>query len=117
MQARARRRTGFIDCSESNGSGLVRRRPADRKAPATVSTDRPRKCDSDATVSIHCSFVEILTESAKDDSAIFRGGQAYRPTLGGTVMHYEDTAARKTQLMALVMTVAVVGGAIFYAMV
>lgn len=32
-------------------------------------------------------------------------------------MHYEDTAARKTQLMALVMTVAVVGGAIFYAMV
>jgi len=32
-------------------------------------------------------------------------------------MHYEDTSARKTQLMALLMTVAVVGGAIFYAMV
>lgn len=31
-------------------------------------------------------------------------------------MEYEDTAARKTQLMALLMTFAVVGGAIAYAM-
>lgn len=31
-------------------------------------------------------------------------------------MHYEDTGAKKTQMMALLMTVAVVGGAIFYAM-
>ena len=31
-------------------------------------------------------------------------------------MHYEDAGAKKTQLMALFMTVAVVGGAIFYAM-
>jgi hypothetical protein len=35
--------------------------------------------------------------------------------LGEIVMEYEDTAARKTQLMALLMTVAVVGGAIIYA--
>lgn len=31
-------------------------------------------------------------------------------------MEYEDASAKKTQLMALLMTVAVVGGAIFYAM-
>lgn len=31
-------------------------------------------------------------------------------------MKYEDTAARKTQLAALLMTVLVVGGAIVYAM-
>ena len=36
--------------------------------------------------------------------------------LGEIVMQYEDTAAKKTQLMALLMTVAVVGGAIIYAM-
>ena len=30
-------------------------------------------------------------------------------------MHYEDMGAKKTQMMALLMTVAVVGGAIFYA--
>lgn len=29
-------------------------------------------------------------------------------------MHYEDTSARKTQLIALLMTVIVVGGAIIY---
>ena len=31
-------------------------------------------------------------------------------------MEYEDAGATKTQMMALLMTVAVVGGAIFYAM-
>lgn len=31
-------------------------------------------------------------------------------------MEYEDTGARKMQLMALFMTVVVVGGAIYYAM-
>ena len=31
-------------------------------------------------------------------------------------MEYEDAGAKRTQLMALIMTVAVVGGAIFYAM-
>lgn len=31
-------------------------------------------------------------------------------------MEYDDAGAKKTQLMALLMTVAVVGGAIFYAM-
>ena len=31
-------------------------------------------------------------------------------------MEYEDVGAKKTQMMALLMTVAVVGGAIFYAM-
>jgi hypothetical protein len=31
-------------------------------------------------------------------------------------MEYEDAGARKTQLMALLMTVAVVGGAIVYAL-
>lgn len=31
-------------------------------------------------------------------------------------MHYEDTAAKKTQLIALLMTVLVVGGAIVYVM-
>lgn len=30
-------------------------------------------------------------------------------------MHYEDTGAKRTQMMALLMTVVVVGGAIFYA--
>lgn len=30
-------------------------------------------------------------------------------------MEYEDTAAKKTQLIALLMTIAVVGGAIVYA--
>lgn len=31
-------------------------------------------------------------------------------------MEYQDTGAKRAQLMALLMTVAVVGGAIFYAM-
>lgn len=31
------------------------------------------------------------------------------------VMEFEDGIARKNQIMALLMTVAVVGGAIFYA--
>lgn len=30
-------------------------------------------------------------------------------------MHYEDTGAKKAQLIALLMTVLVVGGAIIYA--
>ena len=34
---------------------------------------------------------------------------------GGFVMEYEDTGAKKAQLMALLMTVLVVGGAIVYA--
>ena len=29
-------------------------------------------------------------------------------------MHYEDTSAKKTQLIALLMTVVVVGGAVLY---
>ena len=31
-------------------------------------------------------------------------------------MHYEDTGAKKTQLIALLMTVVLVGGAILYVM-
>lgn len=31
-------------------------------------------------------------------------------------MHYEDTSAKKAQLIALLMTVLLVGGAIVYAM-
>ena len=31
-------------------------------------------------------------------------------------MHYEDTSAKKTQLIALLMTMVVVGGAIVYVM-
>jgi hypothetical protein len=31
------------------------------------------------------------------------------------VMEFEDSSAKKTQLMALLMTVCVVGGALFYA--
>jgi hypothetical protein len=31
-------------------------------------------------------------------------------------MHYEDTGSRKAQIIALLMTVAVVGGAIVYVM-
>lgn len=31
-------------------------------------------------------------------------------------MHYEDTSAKKTQLIALLMTIAVVGGAVLYVM-
>lgn len=29
-------------------------------------------------------------------------------------MHYEDTGAKRTQLIALLMTVVIVGGAVFY---
>ncbi len=31
-------------------------------------------------------------------------------------MHYEDTSAKKTQLIALLMTMVIVGGAIVYVM-
>ena len=31
-------------------------------------------------------------------------------------MHYEDTGAKRTQLIALLMTVVLVGGAIVYVM-
>lgn len=31
-------------------------------------------------------------------------------------MHYEDTGAKKTQMIALLMTAVLVGGAIFYVM-
>lgn len=31
-------------------------------------------------------------------------------------MHYEDTGAKRTQLIALLMTVVIVGGAFFYVM-
>lgn len=31
-------------------------------------------------------------------------------------MHYEDSSARKTQLIALLMTLGLVGGAIVYVM-
>ena len=34
----------------------------------------------------------------------------------GNVMEYEDTGAKRAQLVALLMTVLVVGGAIIYAM-
>ena len=35
---------------------------------------------------------------------------------GGSVMHYEDTGAKRTQLIALLMTVLIVGGVVFYVM-
>jgi hypothetical protein len=31
-------------------------------------------------------------------------------------MHYEDTSAKKTQLIALLMTIVIVGGAFVYVM-
>ncbi len=31
-------------------------------------------------------------------------------------MHYEDTSAKKTQLIALLMTLVIVGGAVLYVM-
>ena len=31
-------------------------------------------------------------------------------------MHYEDTSARKTQLIAVLMTLVLVGGAVLYVM-
>lgn len=31
-------------------------------------------------------------------------------------MHYEDTSAKKTQLVALLMTLVIVGGAVLYVM-
>ena len=31
-------------------------------------------------------------------------------------MHYEDTGAKRTQLIALLMTLAIVGGAVLYVM-
>jgi hypothetical protein len=31
-------------------------------------------------------------------------------------MHYEDTSAKKTQLIALLMTMVLVGGAVLYVM-
>ena len=33
---------------------------------------------------------------------------------GGSVMEYEDTGAKKTQLIALLMTALLIGGAVFY---
>ena len=35
---------------------------------------------------------------------------------GGTVMEYEDTGAKKTQLIALLMTALLIGGTVFYVM-
>ncbi|HEU0310564.1 MAG TPA: hypothetical protein VFR36_05030 [Sphingomicrobium sp.] len=35
---------------------------------------------------------------------------------GGMTMEYEDTGARKTQLIALLMTALLVGGAVVYVM-
>ena len=35
---------------------------------------------------------------------------------GGMVMHYEDTGAKKAQLIALFMTILLVGGAVLYVM-
>jgi hypothetical protein len=46
---------------------------------------------------------------------MMRGGRGFAHG-GGIAMEYEDTGAKRTQLMALLMTVAVVGGAIIYAM-
>ena len=33
---------------------------------------------------------------------------------GGAVMEYEDTGAKKTQLIALLMTALLIGGTVFY---
>ena len=35
---------------------------------------------------------------------------------GGSVMEYEDTGAKKTQLIALLMTALLIGGGVFYVM-
>jgi hypothetical protein len=43
---------------------------------------------------------------------MMRGGQG--SPWRGIAMHYEDTSAKKTQLIALLMTVLLVGGAIVY---
>ena len=42
-------------------------------------------------------------------------GEEFAPG-GGITMHFEAEGNRKTQLMALLMTVVVVGGTIAYAM-
>jgi len=42
-------------------------------------------------------------------------GRRDRPRRG-IVMEFEDTGAKRTQMMALLMTLCVVGGALFYAL-
>ena len=66
-------------------------------------------------ISIHWSFGEYLTESAIPGNDIVQGGRSDARG-GGLVMEYEDTSAKKTQLMAMLMTVAIVGGVIAYVM-
>jgi hypothetical protein len=45
---------------------------------------------------------------------MLRGGRQNRPWRG-IIVEYEETGAKKMQLMALLMTIVVVGGAIYYA--
>ena len=61
-----------------------------------------------------CLFVEYLTESGGFPDGIVAAGERIARR-GGRAVEYEDAGAKRTQLMALLMTVAVVGGAIFYA--
>ena len=64
------------------------------------------------TASNPFTFVEYLTESRRlRNDMMVAGGD--RP-LGGMIM--DEASTKKTQLMALLMTVCVVGGALVYAM-
>jgi len=58
---------------------------------------------------------EHLTESATPGPAMMPAGPS-DARLGGTTMEYEQTGSRKTQLIAMLMTFAVVGGVIAYVM-
>ena len=44
-----------------------------------------------------------------------KSGEAF-VRFGGAVMEYEDTGAKKTQLIALLMTALLIGGTVFYVM-
>ena len=74
-----------------------------------------RSFEAGPTRSISSLFGEYLTESARTLNDMLRGRARVRPSRG-IEMHFEAEGNRRAQLMALLMTVAVVGGTIVYAM-
>ena len=44
-----------------------------------------------------------------------KAGEAF-VRFGGSVMEYEDTGAKRTQMIALLMTALLIGGTVFYVM-
>lgn len=85
----------------------------DRWLPLNVSTVPLNVERAKLTFSNPYIFVEYLTESGRLGDDMMAAGEVVARKGG---MHMEDTAARKTQLLALLMTVCVVGGALVYAM-